>query len=325
MKAFYYPYESEQFYINNYVCLWKLNESNQLLNGEYWFPFKFIIPSNAPSNVNEKCGHVEYYVKGEIEFNGKPCEFQYYGFSVCPLIDLNNLDPKLKLSASTEITQNERKCFSCTKNPLNVKITLPKTGFVCGETIPIKLEINNKTSMKIKSIEYGIELKCLYVGTFIPSWSSMSRTANVDTSTDVAVITVKDPSNSGIYNYVIPPLSPTFTDCSFLKLEYSIFVKVHTNAFFQSGPSFSIPITIGTVPLKNSESEETLNAMEILESANFMEGVNRCTINDYIQRKQEGPNGFLPKFACYSVIDKALILLMLEEKVNYRVLSMDYR
>uniref|UniRef100_A0A914QYV4 Arrestin C-terminal-like domain-containing protein n=1 Tax=Panagrolaimus davidi TaxID=227884 RepID=A0A914QYV4_9BILA len=197
-------------------------------------------------------------------------------------------------------------------------MTLPKTGFVCGEKIPIKIEINNETSMKIKSIEYGIELKCLYVGTFIPSWCSMSRTANVDTSTDVAVITVKDPSNSGIYNYVIPPLSPTFTDCSFLKLEYSIFVKVHTSAFFQSGPSISIPITIGTVPLKKNESEETLNAMEILESANFMEGVNRCTINDYI--KQEGPNGFLPKFACYSVIDKTLILLMLEEKVNYRVL-----
>uniref|UniRef100_A0A914R4T1 Arrestin-like N-terminal domain-containing protein n=1 Tax=Panagrolaimus davidi TaxID=227884 RepID=A0A914R4T1_9BILA len=68
---FTYPYESEQFYINNY-----------------------------------------------------PCEVQYYGFSVCPIIDLNNLDPKLKLSASTEITQIERKCFSCTKNPLNVKVSL---------------------------------------------------------------------------------------------------------------------------------------------------------------------------------------------------------
>uniref|UniRef100_A0AC35G2V2 Uncharacterized protein n=1 Tax=Panagrolaimus sp. PS1159 TaxID=55785 RepID=A0AC35G2V2_9BILA len=129
----------------------------------------------------------------------------------------------------------------------------------------------------------------------------MSPIVNFDTSTDVVVCTVKSPLNSGIYNLLIPPLSPTFTDCFILKLEYSVFVKVHTkNAFFQSGPTLSIPITIGIVPWKKSESEETLNAMEILESANFMEGINRCTIDDYIQRKQEGPNGFSPKFACYS-------------------------
>uniref|UniRef100_A0AC35G158 Arrestin C-terminal-like domain-containing protein n=1 Tax=Panagrolaimus sp. PS1159 TaxID=55785 RepID=A0AC35G158_9BILA len=391
------PYESEHYYLNENKCLWELNETNQLLNGEeYWFPFKFIIPSNAPANVNEKCGRVEYYVKGEIEFNGKPSEiqyygfsvcsvidlnnldlklkltstaitrkyprkffsctknilnvkvkywfpfkfiipsnapanvneefgvlhyfikaniefygkkfwgykkyneFQYYGFSVCPIIDLNNLDSKLKLSASTEITQNVRKCFSCTKNPLNVKMTLPKkTGYVCGETFSVKIEIYNKTSMKIESIEYGIELKCLYAGSYEYLWPHFVETLNKETTFYVAKDCIKPETDSTICEILIPPLSPTFTDCSILKLEYSVFVKIHTNAFFQSSPIVSIPITIGTVPLKKSESEETLNAMEILKSVNFLEGSNRCKM-DGKYKEIEGPKSVQPKFACYS-------------------------
>uniref|UniRef100_A0A914Q9B8 Arrestin C-terminal-like domain-containing protein n=1 Tax=Panagrolaimus davidi TaxID=227884 RepID=A0A914Q9B8_9BILA len=297
-------YESEHYYLNENECLWKFNETNQLLNGEYWFPFKFVIPSNAPSNVNEEFGEIQYFIKADIEFYGKKFwgykkynEFQYYGFSVCPIINLNNLDPKLKLSASTKITQIEDKFFSCTKNPLNVMMTLPKSGFVCGEKIPIKIEIKNKTSMKIESIEYGIELKCLYVGTY--ECLCFVETLNKETTFYVAKDFIKPESDSTICNILIPPISPTFTDCSILKLEYSVFVKVHTNAFFQSGPIISIPITIGTVPMKKIESEEPLNAMEILESANFLEGSNRCKM-DGKYKEIEGPKNFQPKFACYS-------------------------
>uniref|UniRef100_A0A914PM67 Arrestin-like N-terminal domain-containing protein n=1 Tax=Panagrolaimus davidi TaxID=227884 RepID=A0A914PM67_9BILA len=119
------PYESEHYYLNENECLWKLNETNQFLNGEYWFPFKFIIPSNAPANVSEEFCEIQYFIKADIEFYGKKFGGykKYYGFSVCPIIDLN-LDPKLKLTASTEITQVEEKCFSCAKNPLNVKVSL---------------------------------------------------------------------------------------------------------------------------------------------------------------------------------------------------------
>uniref|UniRef100_A0A914RCI3 Arrestin-like N-terminal domain-containing protein n=1 Tax=Panagrolaimus davidi TaxID=227884 RepID=A0A914RCI3_9BILA len=83
-------YESEHYYINANECLWKFNETNQSLNGEYWFPFKFVIPSNAPANVSEEFGEIQYFIKADIEFYGKKFggykkynEFQYYGFSVC--------------------------------------------------------------------------------------------------------------------------------------------------------------------------------------------------------------------------------------------------
>uniref|UniRef100_A0A914QYX3 Arrestin C-terminal-like domain-containing protein n=1 Tax=Panagrolaimus davidi TaxID=227884 RepID=A0A914QYX3_9BILA len=193
-------------------------------------------------------------------------------------------------------------------------MTLPKSKFVCGEKVPIKIEIQNKTSMKIESFEYGIELKCLYVGNYEYFWPRFVETVNKETTFYVAKECIKPESDSAICNILIPPLSPTFTDSSILKLEYFVFVKIHTNAFFQSGPIIYIPITIGTVPMKKIESEETLNAMEILKSANFLEGSNRCEIGDnyiWTWKERECPKNVQPKFACYSNLSK-------NEKLNVK-------
>uniref|UniRef100_A0A914P1N9 Arrestin C-terminal-like domain-containing protein n=1 Tax=Panagrolaimus davidi TaxID=227884 RepID=A0A914P1N9_9BILA len=159
-----FTFKSTHFYINVNTLLWKYNELNQLSNGQHLFPFKFEIPSNAAPNISEKHGDIVYYVKANLEFYGKKrSKVQYYGFSVCAIIDLN-LSPELKLPTSVNSTKTIKNCFSRSENSLRVTMSLPTTGFVCGEMIPLKIDICNKTSLKIKSLEYGIGLQCTYTG-----------------------------------------------------------------------------------------------------------------------------------------------------------------
>uniref|UniRef100_A0A914QAX5 Arrestin C-terminal-like domain-containing protein n=1 Tax=Panagrolaimus davidi TaxID=227884 RepID=A0A914QAX5_9BILA len=180
-------------------------------------------------------------------------------------------------------------------------MSLPKPGYVCGETIPLQIDINSKASMKTESMEYGIKLKCFYTGNVEPVF--LLRSAETKTKEEclsVVANSVVPTLDSAIYNILIPPLSPSFVDCSFLKLQYNIFVKVHTDAIFESGPSALIPIIIGTIPFKEevAAAANTVSATKDLGTANFIEGRIRCKINN---EKRQGPYNFRPKFPYYSV------------------------
>uniref|UniRef100_A0AC35FB65 Arrestin-like N-terminal domain-containing protein n=1 Tax=Panagrolaimus sp. PS1159 TaxID=55785 RepID=A0AC35FB65_9BILA len=115
-----FTFKSMHFYINVNTLLWKYNGFNQLSNGQHLFPFKFEISSDAAPNICEKHGEIVYYVKANLEFYGKKrSEVQYYGFSVCPIIDLN-LSPELKLPTSVNSTKTTKNYFSCGENSLTV-------------------------------------------------------------------------------------------------------------------------------------------------------------------------------------------------------------
>uniref|UniRef100_A0AC35EVM6 Arrestin C-terminal-like domain-containing protein n=1 Tax=Panagrolaimus sp. PS1159 TaxID=55785 RepID=A0AC35EVM6_9BILA len=54
----------------------------------------------------------------------------------------------------------------------------------------------------------------------------------------------------------IPPIPPSFDHCDIIKLRYHVFVKVNTSAIFSRGATASVPLVIGTVPIRQIHTSE---------------------------------------------------------------------
>uniref|UniRef100_A0AC34EZD2 Arrestin-like N-terminal domain-containing protein n=1 Tax=Panagrolaimus sp. ES5 TaxID=591445 RepID=A0AC34EZD2_9BILA len=158
------PYGAEMLYLNSYAVLWaSMDGTNMLPPGNYQFPFKFVIPANSPPNMSGEYGNVRYFVKANIDIPWAIDESRYMGFSVCPLIDLN-LNGQLALPVVTGSTEMETKCCSCTSYPLTITVNLPKTGYVPGETVAVRVDLNNTTTSIVTSIELGITSSMVFTG-----------------------------------------------------------------------------------------------------------------------------------------------------------------
>lgn len=118
----------------------------------------FLIAPGAPSSVNEKYGFIRYRVR--VVFD-RPWKFDLdfkFEFTVIRPLDLN-LDPQLRIP----LQQEEIKtfcCIFCASEPVILTASIPKTGFVVGQVIPVKVTVNNPTSNEIDHIEIKI-IKCV--------------------------------------------------------------------------------------------------------------------------------------------------------------------
>uniref|UniRef100_A0A914P6Z7 Arrestin C-terminal-like domain-containing protein n=1 Tax=Panagrolaimus davidi TaxID=227884 RepID=A0A914P6Z7_9BILA len=214
------PYGAEVVYINAYRILWSSQDgTNRLPPGKYQFPFIFDIPLNAPPCIGGgyEYGSMTYRVRTNIDIPWATDEERFCSFAVYPLVDLN-LNPQLAQTAFTIGTEVESKCCSCSSYPCNVEVSIPKSGYIPGETIQLNIKIVNTTSWKIAKIEYGIVENLVFTGYTSSAWGGTGSM-------------VKSSSNEVISKQVE--------------------VRVCTDAVFSSGPTVSFPLTIGSVAIRN--------------------------------------------------------------------------
>ena len=155
-----YLYTISTRYLKIEQNLWESpDESNKLPPGNYEYPFSFVIPENAPANRMGNYGTIRYYVKATLNIPWGLDKSVYDGFTVCPYIDLN-LDTKLAMPVISAVQKTS--LFS--SKAVNLSISMPKMGYVCGESIPLRVEINNESSSEVTSIESGIRANYIFIG-----------------------------------------------------------------------------------------------------------------------------------------------------------------
>ena len=61
-------YSSSEIYVNERKTLWAADQSadGRLAPGQYSFPFRFVIPPNAPSSFEGTVGSIRYKLYGQI-------------------------------------------------------------------------------------------------------------------------------------------------------------------------------------------------------------------------------------------------------------------
>ncbi|XP_066581032.1 arrestin domain-containing protein 17-like [Prorops nasuta] len=219
----------------------------EIQQGEHRFPFSCALPATLPSSFESDYGHIRYTVKATLDRPWKFDQDVKAAFTIVDPLDLNHIP-----SAFEPVNEEMSKtfcCLCCGSPPLTVNYSLPVRGYVPGQTMPIKVNVENSSGVRV--IE--LKLKLYKVVTY--------RAAIPRFDTKVEEITVKQVSRGPIdgnetmeyeQGLDIPPLPPSnLANCGIIDLSYVLEVRAAVEGWYHEDLKESTGIYIGSIPLVN--------------------------------------------------------------------------
>ncbi|XP_055375289.1 arrestin domain-containing protein 3-like [Condylostylus longicornis] len=256
-------YTNHQSYLNyeNFVLGSQYAIEFDLNPGTYNYTFNCELPANLPSSFTGRYGEIIYEVCVEIDradlaYNNK---FKQ-AFTVIYLLDLN-VNPDYRQPKST-IDEVSYTCCSCFfgSGVVEAEITIPYGGFVSGQDIPYKLLVTNDTNSDIDDISKVELVRKVTFESETPESEFKYREVSLDEKQVGKILRLsKKQFENTLEVPTAPPTTPKNFGCC-IRIEYFIKVGIVT-ACCASNLVLNLPITIGSVPITNSEglSEITLH------------------------------------------------------------------
>ena len=140
------PYTWSEVYVDVEQTLWTVNQSpdGHLAPGKYKFPFCFEIPPNVPTSFEGTVGSIRYTLHGRIATG--PLKIDQRIKSTIRVQQVVNIsDPHLLQPVCQEVQKTV--CGLCShSDPIVLTVTLSKTGYYVGETLPLHVTIRNGSS-----------------------------------------------------------------------------------------------------------------------------------------------------------------------------------
>ncbi|KAB0801520.1 hypothetical protein PPYR_05874 [Photinus pyralis] len=242
----------EEYFKIEYYLIGGQGDEVDIPPGHHSYPFTCVLPPSLPSSFEGDYGYVRYIIK--VTFD-RPWKFDHEtkkAFTVLSPLDLNS-NPRLKEPTRLAL-EKYFCCFCCKSGPLTCIISIPRTGYVSGQTIPVVLDVDNISNIEITNVQVSLRKIVTY----------HTQTPRRESKKDVKVIAeIKvgstTPHGSNTYNQpiVIPPIPPSnLTNCNLIDLDYELYVELNISGF-HTNLTGKIPITIGTTPLGPSSSAPT--------------------------------------------------------------------
>nr|XP_019557332.2 arrestin domain-containing protein 3-like [Aedes albopictus] len=239
-------YHGRQDYMNSTTYLAGSKDGNNidLLPGIHTYRFSCVLPINLITSLEAEHGHVRYTVKIILERSWKVDNSYKVAFTVLRHVDLNeeNFDVRLP---SKMAKQKTFCCGPCSSAPMLITAETPITGYVPGQTIAVRIEVDNQSNKQLEEIS----TKLLRVVSFI-SQTPYTRVKNLSTTVAQVRCAGVQRQNKGsfVQHLLIPPLPPTSKTCQVLTVNYMVEVEGRI-----SGPAINpkihLPIMLGTIPL----------------------------------------------------------------------------
>ncbi|XP_018362028.1 PREDICTED: arrestin domain-containing protein 17-like isoform X2 [Trachymyrmex cornetzi] len=242
---------SEQYFNLTYYLLGSTagNGEVRVPAGFHRYSFNFSLPYNIPCSFEHINGHIRYTMKAVID---RPWRFDHeskIAFTVVLSYDLNAHSHQC-IGADDEVSESFC-CFCCFNlGSMKLRIRIPTTGFVPGQSIETMVNLNNTSSVNVTKICVKLER----------SLEFHARTPYSMTKTDKAIL--KAEQRMGPFGeqadipsrLQVPPIPPSHLEyCSIIDQKYSLRITIHV-----SGTHCSItkvyPILIGTIPLHSTIS-----------------------------------------------------------------------
>ncbi|XP_016939599.4 arrestin domain-containing protein 17 [Drosophila suzukii] len=234
----------EYFKIQYYLLGGKNSSETELPPGTHTYPFTCALPPNLPSSFEGEFGHVRFTIKVTLDRPWKFDQDMKMAFTVIAPVDLN-LNPRVKEPFKLELEKSFC-CFCCRSGPLAVITSIPQTGFVSGQVLPITCEVDNTSNVNLTAVKF--ELRKL-----VTFHTNQPRSEKRESKVIIANLSV-GPVNGGeshtfTQQMEIPALPPTnLLNCGIIALGYDLHVECDV-----SGPhrnlTGKVPITLGTIPL----------------------------------------------------------------------------
>ncbi|KAG5321733.1 ARRD3 protein, partial [Acromyrmex heyeri] len=241
---------SEQYFNLTYYLLGNTgNGEVRVPAGFHRYSFNFSLPYNIPCSFEHTNGHIRYTMKAVID---RPWRFDHeskIAFTVVSSYDLNAHSHQC-IGADDEVRESFC-CFCCFNlGSMKLRIRIPTTGFVPGQSIETMVNLNNTSSVNVTKICVKLER----------SLEFHAKSPYSSTKTDKAIL--KAEQRMGPFGeqadipsrLQVPPIPPSHLEyCSIIDQKYSLRITIHV-----SGTHCSItkvyPILIGTIPLHSTIS-----------------------------------------------------------------------
>ncbi|CRK98600.1 CLUMA_CG012215, isoform A [Clunio marinus] len=245
-------------------------DSIQMPSGTHRYDFLCQLPPLIPGSFEASHGHIRYHIEAVLDVPWSSNKEFKLGFTVIRADDLNN-DPSLNLATSGEAVRKFCSLF-CMSEPLYIKVTLPRLGFVRGEEIPVTIEFDNKSNKEIRGGKIYVLRIILY----------HSETPYRATKTEETCITKvsfpgvgKQSSNAFTQKIKLPQgmVLSNSAFCYVLQIFYELKVEIFTNACHKN-VKFRFPITIGAIPISTQPLNQTATFMPAQNPEPFFNAPN---------------------------------------------------
>lgn len=211
--------------------------------GVYKYSFECKLPHYLPSSLSAGFGEISYCVESNIDLENryKIC-FGETPFTIVRYDDLN-LYPELRSPIRLETVKSF--CFILCTGSLIVTVSMPCTGFALGQSVPIKIEYLNKSSVNVKHTKVILKRAKRFT---IHHPKTQTKTFD-----DIIASIISDGVKARQSKYLetileIPQNLICSNDrfCKIITVTYSIDIEGELAAL-HSNPKIHIPVTIGNV------------------------------------------------------------------------------
>ncbi|KAK9754050.1 Arrestin (or S-antigen), N-terminal domain [Popillia japonica] len=241
-------YAQEEYFKMKYYCIGG-QDTIILPPGTHIYPFSIVLPPNLPSSFEGMYGTIRYIAKFSLERPWKFNQETKTAFTVVSPYDLNKFP---NLLTPFKVQQEKYFCCGCCRSgPLTGALMVPKTGYVCGERIPIIAEVDNASNYPITNIT----VKFQQFTSFYSQYPCRQVKTDVKVFERMKLGTVKARESKSWNKFLlIPPLPPSSLGfCSIIDSEYQLFLEVSAGSFHINLKT-TLPITIGTIPVMAIEN-----------------------------------------------------------------------
>lgn len=220
--------------------------------GEWIYPFDYELPTNIPYTTDGKYGEVYCGIKIILDIPSAPDKEVKLPLTIVRYEDLNTM-PLLKYPRREDISKSFCWFMLCClgSTPFVMSVSIPFSGFIPGQRIPITIEMSNQSHVDIRSTK--ITLKGLH--TFLFDYPSARKHVEKYRLDYKLLSGVKSGKCVTLEESLKVPemLHPSNdVNCKIFQITYVIKVTALVADPHQSA-SIYIPITVGSFPLNFRE------------------------------------------------------------------------
>ncbi|KAG5676252.1 hypothetical protein PVAND_006101 [Polypedilum vanderplanki] len=250
-------YEGKEVFLNSKTYLFGHHggDAQDVQPGIHRYNFSCQLPEMLPYTMDGAHGNIGYYVECVIDVPWWFDKKFKVPFTVIRHDDLN-LYPELRMGQRMEEIKTFC-CLFCETGPLFMEVFLPCSGFVAGQSVPVKINYKNRSNVKV--IGTNIKLKrAMHFTSHTPEQKTRTETDKiVELHTDGVnkYRTIELQQNLEIPRVM---LNSNGRFCRIVHVEYYFNVEPVLDGC-HSNFKIKIPIEIGSVPIRLSNEFNNFN------------------------------------------------------------------
>ncbi|KAH8242596.1 hypothetical protein KR032_000433 [Drosophila birchii] len=208
------------------------------------YNFACQIPIHCPSSFEGTHGRIRYMVDVNIIQSWKYDSLFTRPFTVVQVMDMQTYQSVSQVPVQVR-SEKTFGVWPFRSSPLSLDLTLPQTGFVPGQTVPLKVLVGNESRIRVHEMKVGLAMMITYYSDL----SSGTNAERISVSKLKADGVMRNSQRMYEFQLQIPSTPPTSMHlCRIIKIGYQIEVVAKVKGMHING-TLVMPVTICGVPI----------------------------------------------------------------------------